>query len=93
VNDTEQDWKSKTELGEFPGADECERASLSVWNTLDHATSALKTLTRYSAIARADLEPIHGKMAKTGKKQGHYSLWLRRIHHAACASLFMRIEP
>jgi hypothetical protein len=93
VNGTKQDWKSHTELGTAKTADPCERASLSVWSTLEYAQYHLSIYTRFSGIAVAELTPGHGRIARTGKKPGHHSLWIRAKYYNDCASLFSQLPP
>lgn len=66
----------------------CVAAALSCYLTFDAAKEALKSIPRFSGIARASLSADDGKVGKTGTKPSHYSLWLRTRALDNALSLF-----
>jgi hypothetical protein len=74
-----EDWKSQKELGKFLKHPECERASLSCFLDASNAADLRDALPKFEnhKIAKALLEPKHGKLKRTGSRPGHVSLWLR----------------
>jgi hypothetical protein len=92
TRDPADDFTCQADLGGYEGADECQRLSLSVYRTLDRARYYRSIYTRYSGIARADLAAQHGKIKRTGRSAGHFSLWFRATYFGACSHLFRPVE-
>lgn len=88
-NGTDEDFRSYLEL-ERGNGNKCRRASLSVMDDEQLAIDTINIATGlYDRVFRIDLQPEHGRIKQTGKHKWHFSLWLRRPHHARCPELFV----
>jgi hypothetical protein len=90
--DDGQDFQSAKDSGTWVGHPDCERASLSCWDSLERAQARRSILKKFhgSLIAKIDLTPAHGKM-KSGTT-GHCSLWLRAKYLERCREIFVVVE-
>lgn len=94
VKGVPEDWQShlQRDIQDDPDVSDCHRAALSCSRTLEdikELQSAIPWLRR-RRIARADLEPKHGKILETGGA-GHHSLWLKAQYHQNCGTLFVTV--
>jgi len=82
-------FESWLELRRGSGND-CQRAALSCLTDLMHAIEQRKAYPTLASklIAKASLTNTHGRLAQTGSKPHHYSLWLRREWLRKAPSLF-----
>lgn len=90
-----ENFASARERGMFRGRDECLRAALSCFVSIDPARRLLETSPEhFRAIARADLTPAHGTIRHTPNKgqPEHYSLWLRAEYLGRCPDLFVEVQ-
>ena len=95
VRGAPEDWLSHLERGiesTNPEVTDCQRAALSCYLTIEDIREFREAIPRFRGrgIARADLEPRHGKIRETGN-EGHHSLWLRAQYHQDCPSLFTMV--
>jgi hypothetical protein len=90
VNESDSDFKSAYDNETWVGYPECERVSLSCWDTLERAKQRRRILKKFHEhkIARIELTDAHGKMLQTGRP-GHHSLWLRSAPLTQCRDLFV----
>ena len=85
------DMKSWEDEGRNPGqGDPCGRCALSVLTRADEISLALKAIPffRRLKVAKAALNPEHGKVCQAGKHPWHYNIWVRAVHGATIHQLF-----
>lgn len=63
-----------------PDIPECQRAAISVFRELEDAQELQRLVPKFKThlISKGKFTPDDGKIMRTTKTRGHYSLWLRR---------------
>lgn len=93
---THADMRSWEDEGRKPSVgDPCQRCALSVLTRAEDIPEARRAvpLFRKWRVARAVLQPEHGKLCQTGGNRWHYSLWVRAAHGDSLHQLFSVETP